>query len=126
MPLAVIINGSTRSGVAEAFASALKEARPNTVVIGERSRGGGAEAQMQELPNCGLLSITTSHFATIRGQSLADGIAPDVTRSRRSETPGTLTPQLTRALSAVREEGGSDAVAGREEQHRQLAVSTPL
>ncbi len=76
-PLAVLINGRSASA-AEVVAGALQHHR-RAVVLGTPSYGKGSVQTVLPLANRRALKLTTAHYYTPDGRSLADaGIQPDV------------------------------------------------
>ena len=78
LPLVVLVNGSSASA-AEIVTGALKESRPNTIVLGERSFGKFQEMLMTTLPDCSKVAVTSARYTTPTGKWLQDvGIEPDM------------------------------------------------
>jgi carboxyl-terminal processing protease len=78
LPLVIMINGSTASA-AEITTGALREARPDTLTLGERSFGKFEEMSVMQTPNCGEAAILSAMYTTPQGhwwQGL--GITPDM------------------------------------------------
>jgi C-terminal processing protease CtpA/Prc len=78
LPLVILINGSTASA-AEITTGSLREARPNTETLGERSFGKFEEMAVLKTPNCGEAAILSGMYTTPLGhwwQGL--GITPDM------------------------------------------------
>lgn len=78
LPLVILINGSSASA-SEIVTGSLKEARPNTTVMGKRSFGKFVEMSISPSPNCGKLTIESAMYTTPQGHWLQGlGITPDV------------------------------------------------
>ncbi len=78
IPLVVLINGSSASA-SEIVTGTLKDSRPNTTIMGERSFGKGVEMSIQPLPTCGKVAITSAAYTTPKGTWLHNvGIEPYV------------------------------------------------
>jgi len=110
MPMVILINGSTTATGAEQLAIALRDGRPNVNIVGEHIHGNGVEAASVRLPNCGVLTVTTTRYTTATGAFLGDvGITPDyqVVPSRKREDGDV---QLARAVAIVRSQSAYRAV----------------
>ncbi len=78
LPLVVLINGSSASA-SEIVTGTVKDARPNTTIVGERSFGKGVEMSVRPLPTCGELAVTSAAYTTPKGEWLHNvGVEPDV------------------------------------------------
>jgi carboxyl-terminal processing protease len=78
LPLVILINGSSASA-SEIVTGTLRDSRPNTLVMGERSFGKGVEMSVMPLKTCGQLAITSAAYTTPSGKWLHNvGIQPDV------------------------------------------------
>lgn len=78
LPLVILINGSSASA-SEIVTGALKESRPNTVVLGEQSFGKFVEMIVMPLPNCSQIAVTSGRYTTPSGKWLQHaGITPDI------------------------------------------------
>ncbi|MFN3197374.1 MAG: S41 family peptidase [Bradymonadia bacterium] len=78
-PLAVLVDGRTYSG-ANLLAFNFAE-REQTVLVGERTGGGGGSTAWFELPNGWLMRLPVRRLTDRRGDSTEQGIEPDVQMS---------------------------------------------
>jgi C-terminal peptidase prc len=124
LPLVVLINGSSASA-AEIVAGSLQEARPNTLVLGERSFGKGVEMLVQTLPTCGQLAITARTYTLPSGKWLHHvGITPDmvVHQPRDSRDDAQLSAALNYLLAKTAT-NGANVVQMQPEDHTILGTT---
>ncbi len=77
LPIVVLINKGSASG-AEIFAAALKDLK-RAIIIGTRSFGKGSVQTLFDLPNQGILKLTTAYFFSPKNIKIHEkGIEPDI------------------------------------------------
>jgi carboxyl-terminal processing protease len=103
VPLAVLVDRGSASA-AEIVAGALRD-NDRATVVGRRTYGKALVQTIRELSNGEALKLTTAVFATPAGDTLEDGIVPDVRavdleRTRRDEVLRAAERVLVEQLAA--------------------------
>jgi carboxyl-terminal processing protease len=121
LPLVILINGSSASA-SEIVTGSLKEARPNTTVMGKRSFGKFVEMTVSPAPNCGKLTIESGMYTTPQGHWLQGlGITPDVVidqpRNSKDDVQLAAAVQLLKDKTAV---SGANIANSTDEERKLL------
>ncbi len=112
LPLVVLINGSSASA-SEIVSGTVKEVRPSTDLVGERSFGKGVEMAVRPTATCGELAITAAAYTTPSGKWLQDvGVDPDyvVHQPRGSDEDAQLAFGVKLLVEKTRTNGANVAV----------------
>lgn len=121
-PMVVLINGGSASA-AEIVAGALRDARPNTTLLGEKSFGKGSVQNIHQLRDGSSARITIAHwFTPARSEIHRIGITPQH-QVAASEDPQYSVPCVAERRPAAGQSSCSDAQLSW--GLRVLAGSTP-
>jgi carboxyl-terminal processing protease len=125
LPLVILINGSSASA-SEIVTGSLKEARPNTTVMGKRSFGKFVEMTISPSPNCGKLTIESGMYTTPQGHWLQGlGITPDVVIDQPRDAKDDV--QLAAAVQLLKDKTAASGanIANSTDEDRKL-LGQPL